>query len=142
MWFTCSSVPTTPGGWLFTMTIIEVARARITPKFEAQLNYLLFDGSRSRSCTQGHGLWFPRTSTSLHFLFETQRGSQRQKTSGPTYQGSEHFSTDVLTLRPLPFPAGYCLVHRPRGAWDRGVLDVLRDPYPDQGSSVSMRGKE
>ena len=124
-----------------SLTILEVARAGTAPKVEAQLNYLLFNGSRFT-------LLYPRARPLVPPNFNILTFPMRYPSWEADKEEFRAYTSRLKTLfheRPYVAAAAFS-----RGgiAWriarevlgNEGSLDTLRDTHPDQGSSVIVRG--
>lgn len=114
------------------LTVLEVARARTPPKLEAQLNYLLLNGSRFT-------LLYPGTRPLVPPHFNILTFPIRDATWEPDIEDFGAYMSRVRTLfheRPYVAAAAFS-----RGgiAWRiarealgiEGSFDILRDTYPD-----------
>ena len=126
-----------------SLTVLEVARAGTAPKLEAQLKYLMLNGSQFT-------LLYPRTRPSFPPSFNILTFPIQY----PSWEGDkEEFQAYMSRLRTLfhehPYIAAAAF-SRGGIAWRiarevlgiEGSLDTLLNAHPDQGSSVIMGGNK
>lgn len=124
-----------------SLSVLQVARAGIAPKLEAQVNQLLFNGSRFT-------LLYPRTQPLVSPRFTILTFPIRGATWQPDKEDFRAYMSRVRTFfheRPYAVAAAFS-----RGgiAWRiarevlgiEGSFDALRNTYPNQGSSVRVKG--